>query len=404
MTILLETHAAVYFRRSAPSCHAETLEAETGSFGWIYAHAVLSACHQHLRLVLEADLTLIAMCDQQATVDYVSPTRRFFETPSPGLGRKLFVKRSSMPGEYPQLNRIGQPLFRDRRAKQSLVNEARAIEYVRQHTTIPVPTTIAAFEDRGAFYLIQEFLAGIRADTAPPSAHPYIVQQLEGYVKQLQRLRSDTVRSFVDDHLFTVPRLGTMRDLFDDAEYSCKKDAYVLCHGDLAWYNVMVDPETWKITAIFDWEFAGFYPAGTEGEYWRRCGGASAGERGDLVDLTSIIRKLYHAGDGAHSGSAVQSKQREPPERRSMFEGVNIVQVLPSTSGTPKLTAGRLRKRRQSYKNESAGLTLSTQLTYPSHTGPWEYKGPFAPEKALPALSTPSVRISMRMWQPRGAG
>lgn len=116
-------------------------------------------------------------------MDYVTPGRRFFETPSPGLRRKLFVKRSSMPGEYPQPDRLGRSSGSPLRPKESLINEARAIEYIRKHTTIPVPKTIAAFEDRGAFYLIQEHLTGIFAHNAPASAHSTIAKQLEGFVQ-----------------------------------------------------------------------------------------------------------------------------------------------------------------------------------------------------------------------------
>ena len=175
------------------------------------------------------------------------------------------------------------------------MNEARALEYVRTHTTIPVPTTLAAFEDRGSFYLIQEFIPGVLGSHAPTYAHKKIVKQLEGFVKQLQSCRSDTVRSFVDGHRFLTPRLGIDADLLEPAEYATDKDGYHLCHGDLGWHNFMVDPMTWKIVGVFDWEYAGFYLAGMEGEHWKRQGPSSPSVPGDVIDNGSLVRKLWEA-------------------------------------------------------------------------------------------------------------
>lgn len=253
----------------------------------------------------------------------MSPRRGYFETSIPGRRRRLFVKRSVMPGESPQPDRLGQPLQGSLRPKESLINEARAIEHVRKRTTVPVPKTIAAFEDRGAFYLIQEHLTGILAQNAPASAHSYIVNQLEGFVQQLKGLRSDTVRSFVDGHLFTVPRLVD-GDLFNNAKYAHKKDGYVLCHGDLGWHNITVDPDTFKITAIFDWEYTGFFPEGMEGEHWRRQGLSSAHCRGDRVDTADITRSLYDVGLRPLREVATDEKGTSKVEKLSMDEGVLV--------------------------------------------------------------------------------
>jgi aminoglycoside phosphotransferase (APT) family kinase protein len=39
-----------------------------------------------------------------------------------------------------------------------------------------------------------------------------------------------------------------------------KSEPYILAHGDLSWGNIMVRKEDLKITAILDWEHAGYYP------------------------------------------------------------------------------------------------------------------------------------------------
>jgi thiamine kinase-like enzyme len=39
------------------------------------------------------------------------------------------------------------------------------------------------------------------------------------------------------------------------------EEEYAFCHNDLSQHNVLVDPISLKITAIIDWEYAGFFPA-----------------------------------------------------------------------------------------------------------------------------------------------
>lgn len=70
-----------------------------------------------------------------------------------------------------------------------------------------------------------------------------------------------------------------------------KEKDLVFCHNDLGTHNVIVDPETLKVKAIIDWEYAGFYPAEFEGMYFRRPGpsGALAGEHNDEQELLKIM-------------------------------------------------------------------------------------------------------------------
>lgn len=44
---------------------------------------------------------------------------------------------------------------------------------------------------------------------------------------------------------------------------------YVFCHGDLSRNNILVDPVSFKIRAIIDWESAGFYPKDWEIPLWK---------------------------------------------------------------------------------------------------------------------------------------
>jgi hypothetical protein len=81
------------------------------------------------------------------------------------------------------------------------------------------------------------------------------------------------------------------------------KSQYVLCHGDLAWHNLLIDPDTYEIKAVVDWEYAGFYPAEVESEYWRREGIVWALE-GEKCDIDHVLRVLgKHMEEG---GEVVQ--------------------------------------------------------------------------------------------------
>jgi aminoglycoside phosphotransferase (APT) family kinase protein len=67
----------------------------------------------------------------------------------------------------------------------------------------------------------------------------------------------------------------------------------VFCHNDLSANNVIVDPDSLKIKAIIDWEYAGFYPPEFEAPFYRRPGPSVAldGEVDDVDALTEMISK-----------------------------------------------------------------------------------------------------------------
>lgn len=69
------------------------------------------------------------------------------------------------------------------------------------------------------------------------------------------------------------------------------EDDLVFCHNDLSAANVIVDPETLKITAIIDWEYAGFYPPEFEAPFYRRPGPSVALE-GEVDDVDALLKVL----------------------------------------------------------------------------------------------------------------
>ncbi|WVF69224.1 hypothetical protein IAT40_004000 [Kwoniella sp. CBS 6097] len=114
----------------------------------------------------------------------------------------------------------------------------------------------------------------IKRSTTPEEAKQKL-SSLELYMKQLHALVSPNLCSFTGRPHFPARLLAT-KTFLSHLEYP--KDPLnrcVLCHGDIGWQNVMVDPDTGDIKSIIDWEYAGFNPVEVEGEYWRRWGTAN---------------------------------------------------------------------------------------------------------------------------------
>lgn len=170
---------------------------------------------------------------------------------------------------------------------QHIIREAMAIMYIRQQTSIPVPTVHWCFQDGRTSYLVMDRVKGRSLDTClseiPDQHLKNVVSQLAGFIQQLRKLGSrKTMGSWpsgpYDNVLFDPPplrefhgmqefqaywiyRLGTLMGLPEIPsalrEVGEKHDV-VLAHGDLAPRNIMVDDG--EITGIIDWETLGWYP------------------------------------------------------------------------------------------------------------------------------------------------
>lgn len=108
-------------------------------------------------------------------------------------------------------------------------------------------------------------------ETLLPTAVEQVSIQLESTIlPQLRQLR----RNFMgcpDPNLPVIPphRLWASKD--SRVWPSMAKDTaeYVFCHTDLGTQNILVDPETFKIVCIVDWETVGFFPQEFELPYWK---------------------------------------------------------------------------------------------------------------------------------------
>lgn len=108
----------------------------------------------------------------------------------------------------------------------------------------------------------------------------------------LRRLRSNRMGgpSGIVILPYRVMRL-TETDTWDFQPSGC--DEYVFCHNDLSQHNIIVDPETLRITAIVDWEYAGFYPARFEMPFYLRIGPSIALEdKGEVDDGAELLAYL----------------------------------------------------------------------------------------------------------------
>lgn len=68
-------------------------------------------------------------------------------------------------------------------------------------------------------------------------------------------------------------------------------DEYVFCHNDPSQQNVIVNPNTLKINAIIDWEYAGFYPGFFEAPFYQRHG-PSVAIYGEVDDMPELVKFL----------------------------------------------------------------------------------------------------------------
>lgn len=174
--------------------------------------------------------------------------------------------------------------------------EAKAMQFVRERTTIPVPEVFNAYTDdtTGHGYIVMEYVKGdvLRDvwDTYTAEQKSDVIGQLRGYCDQLRAIEGTFVGSVdgtaCEDQFFT-DELGAYGPYENETEFDAglikalrnardtpwtekvcemidsvlKGHRIVLTHGDFAPRNILVNGS--KVVAILDWELAGFYP-----EYW----------------------------------------------------------------------------------------------------------------------------------------
>ncbi len=177
--------------------------------------------------------------------------------------------------------------------------EAATHRFLVDSTSVPVPIVYAEWLDpnRERHYLLQSYISGQSLHDCwsqlSGSARLSIAEQVASYMARLSRhtgSRLQTIdgqrlpnNNFVPSHSprhAFLPRYSTRSQIFDElfqpalerAGVSSRvirkaratmppcTDQLVYTHCDLYTGNIMVDPDQARVTAIIDWESAGFWP------------------------------------------------------------------------------------------------------------------------------------------------
>lgn len=170
--------------------------------------------------------------------------------------------------------------------------EVRVMEFIRSKTSIPIPRVLYAPPDD--WYICMEEVRGTSLDKSidimTTSELDHIAQQLKQILVQMRSVTApklgsvtggpyrntyfpkqvapdhppDSTAQFIDAYR-EILMLFCTKEFTDELLSAFPRDVdIVLSHGDLLPRNIMVDGST--ITAIIDWELAGFYP-----EYLEYC-------------------------------------------------------------------------------------------------------------------------------------
>jgi aminoglycoside phosphotransferase (APT) family kinase protein len=167
--------------------------------------------------------------------------------------------------------------------------EARALDFVRSNTSIPVPK-VRRFMNYGLEqFILMEKIEGTRLDRLWPSFSPLqrllVAWTLRGYILELRKASANYHRCHIPGPIADTPQpcrgAGSLffdrevgpfegtRQLLDyfsqwpgnngpRFDISYESQPLVLTHGDLSMRNIIVgrDGKLWLV----DWEWAGFYP------------------------------------------------------------------------------------------------------------------------------------------------
>ncbi|KAI6356166.1 hypothetical protein MCOR25_007934 [Pyricularia grisea] len=125
---------------------------------------------------------------------------------------------------------------------------------------------------------------------------PFILSQMEEEVKlYLQTFKELCSAEWGGLSGIVIPPYRVITDTFRPRWNMQRRDSMdlVFCYNDLSIHNILVDKDTFKINAILDWEYAGFFPPQFEAEYFRRPGPSVAleGEDDDVKELVGILKK-----------------------------------------------------------------------------------------------------------------
>lgn len=221
--------------------------------------------------------------NKEAECTYITVERKYFHV------NDTFIKRSLRPREWQENPWTGET-YEPRLIQARLLNEASALEFIAQNTTIPVPKLYACFRDDEAVYLITEYIEGRGMDELEDEEKLIVGEEIESFVQQLHGLKSNNIGG--PSGLIIPPYRVQQESKIDTWNVKpAETNEYVFCHNDLAQQNVIVCHDSLKVRAIIDWEYAGYWPKEFEGRFYKRSGPSIALEN-EEDDAKRLLRFL----------------------------------------------------------------------------------------------------------------
>ncbi|EGX92308.1 Protein kinase-like domain [Cordyceps militaris CM01] len=205
---------------------------------------------------------------------------------------RVMIKRQPHPSEL-GMDIYGNPVVNPYIADR-LRNEAAVLRYLRATTTLPVPEVLDLQEANGLVYLKTSWIEGAIELARVPAermeaAVTIVSSQLESEIlPQLRKLRSHRMGS-PDADLPIIPP-ERFWEWKENRQWPAIAGDYVFCHIDLDRQNILVDPDTYKIVAIIDWETAGFFPLEWELPFWKQ---STKKEKFDLIEVAKENEKGF---------------------------------------------------------------------------------------------------------------
>ncbi|KAK4905473.1 hypothetical protein LTR49_025250 [Elasticomyces elasticus] len=247
------------------------------------------------------------------------------------LDKYIFTKREPRPHEYH-------------------AHPFTVLRYLRQHTDIPVPEAISyTVEDGAASLTTSRVVGAVEIYECAESDQAQIVEHAEKELHEkilpaLQKLKSRRMGGLTaDDQLVVPPFIGSAyeRGAFfrRPPESQEAEGEFVLCHNDLSQANIMVDPKTFEIKAIIDWEYAGYFPPEFEFKYWRYHPSQRDWEALGREKFIPTFEKLYES-TGFGDPAAPRRREEdwwvgEPGDDEDLDEGAEEQSTLASQQLIP---------------------------------------------------------------------
>ncbi|CAI7674349.1 unnamed protein product [Penicillium discolor] len=194
-------------------------------------------------------------------------------------------------------------------APTKVAHEVINTHFIKENTTMPVPTTVQEWTEGEKYSQIVERVPGVPLEEIWPSIpqpdQERLARQTAEYLGQLRSFHSAQMQSLHGPvwcfHLFhndevgvTNGPLGTADELWDILMKSlCDKvpevvrlrlrdrmpspHPWTFTHGDLTNCNIIVDPANFELRALIDWEGSGYLPV-----WWEFMGASFGFGEGDL--------------------------------------------------------------------------------------------------------------------------